>query len=728
MTRLQSTFIVCVFLFGSVVSRASELVKGTVLDPSGAPIEGAEIAAVSRLGVVAQTRSDTAGEFRLALSELTGVRLIIAAPGFATQTVNPAGAQTVRLAIAPQTDSIKVVGSALDVPLSAQGGSASVIPREEIRERNEGQAYDLLRYLPGVSVSQSGARGGVTSLFTRGGDYDFTLVQIDGVTINAFGGSFDFAHIPTDFLDRVEIIRGPQSAVYGAYANSGVVDFVTRQPEEHFTADVIAEGGTYAERRFAIGAGGILAGFGWSASASRLDDNGPVPNSDYRNENLLLSVSRNIGRQYFSAVGMFNSNEVGDPGPYGSDPAGLYGGLDLISRGKNNFSAYGVRYRIDLTNRVRQEVMGNFFLNNAFFQSPYGGSHNKDLRGQAETRTVVSVTRNYSFALGAAFSREEVKNTFITDTGGQSFPLHRDQEGFYWENRLEFGGRFFLNAGLRAEVIHTPLIPADPIDGRPQFAADTVVKVNPKISIAYVLPTLTRVHASFGTGIRPPSGFDLAFTNNPGLRPERTASFDAGLEQRWFHDHLSLEGTYFYNRYYDLIVSLGGSLANLSSFQSDNLANSRAQGAEATARWRPARQFSLRASYTYLDSQILALDKSASLAPQFFSVGQPLIRRPRHSGNVVATYARGRFSGDVTGYFRASVLDVEPNFGASAGLFNNPGYGVVGLNVNYAVSHGVTVYGNLRNALNRRYEEIFGFPSPLLNFVAGVKWNLPRRT
>ena len=728
MTRLQSTFIVCVFLLGGVVSRASELVKGTVLDPSGAPIAGAEIAAVSRLGVVAQTRSDAAGEFRLTLSELTGVRLTIAAPGFATQSIDPAGATTVRLAIAPQTDSIKVVGSALDVPLSAQGGSASVIPREEIRERNEAQAYDLLRYLPGVAVSQSGPRGGVTSLFIRGGDYNFALVQIDGIAVNAFGGSFDFAHIPTDFLDHIEIIRGPQSAVYGSYANSGVVDFVTRQPEDRFTADVIAEGGSHAERRFAIGAGGVLAGFGWNASASRLDTNGPVANSDYRNENLLLSVSRNFGRQYFSAVGIFNSNEAGEPGPYGSDPAGLYGGLDLISRGKNNFSAYGVHYRIDLSSQVRQEVMGNFFLNNAFFQSPFGGSYNKDLRGQAETRTVVSATRNYSFAVGAAFSREEVRNTFITDTGGQTFPLDRDQGGFYWENRLEFGGRLFLNAGLRAEVIHTPRIPADPFSGRPEFAADTIVKVNPKVSVAYVLPSLTRLHASFGTGIRPPGGFDLAFTDNPGLRPERTASFDAGLEQRLFHDHLSLEGTYFYNRYYDLIVSLGGSLANLSSYRSDNLANSRAQGAEATARWRPARQFSLRASYTFLDSEILALDKSTSLAPRYFSVGQPLIRRPRHSGNVVASYSRRRFSADVTGYFRASVLDVEPNFGAFAGLYTNPGYAVLGLNVNYAVSHGVTLYGNLRNALNRHYEEAFGFPSPLLNFVAGVKWSLPRRT
>ncbi|MBI2681312.1 MAG: TonB-dependent receptor [Candidatus Solibacter usitatus] len=719
---------VCVFLFGGVVSRASELVKGTVLDPSGSPIDGADIAAVSRLGVVAQTRSDAAGEFRLALSELAGVRLTIAAPGFAMQTVDPAGAVTVRLAIAPQTDSVKVIGSLLDVPLSAQGSSASLISREAIRQRNEAQAYDLLRDLPGVSVSQSGQRGGVTSMFTRGGISEFMLVQIDGIAVNAFGGGFDFANIPTDFLDHIDVIRGPQSAVYGSYANSGVVDFVTRRPGDQFSADVIAEGGTYGLNRFAIAAGGVLGGFGLSASASSLETNGPVENSDYRNQNLFLGVNRAFGRQYFRAIGLFNSNEAGSSGPYGSNPAGIFSGIDLISRGKNNFSAYGVHYRIDLTSQVRQELMGNFFLNNSFFQSPFGGSYNKDLRGQAETRTIVSVTPNYSFAVGAAFSREQVQNTFITDVGGQTFPLDRDQGGFYWENRLQLGGRLFLNAGLRAELIHTPQIPADQFGGRPQFPADSIVKVNPKISIAYVLPAQTRLHASFGTGIRPPGGFELAFTNNPGLRPERTISFDAGLEQRLFHDHVSLGGTYFFNRYEDLIVTLGGSLAELSSFQSANLANSRAQGAELTARWRPARQFALSANYMYLDSEILALDKSSSLAPQFYKVGQPLTRRPRNSGNFGATYSHRNLAANVSGYFRGSTLDVEPNFGASAGLYNNSGYFVLGLNVNYAVSHGVTVYGNLRNALNRRYEEVFGFPSPLLNFVAGVKWSLPRRT
>jgi outer membrane receptor protein involved in Fe transport len=104
-------------------------------------------------------------------------------------------------------------------------------------------------------------------------------------------------------------------------------------------------------------------------------------------------------------------------------------------------------------------------------------------------------------------------------------------------------------------------------------------------------------------------------------------------------------------------------------------------------------------------------------------VGQELIRRPADSGAVTAAFTRGKVTADVSAYFRGSVLDVEPSYGASAGLFQNPGYANLGINLNYALGHGLTAYGNLRNALNRYYEETFGYPSPRLNFVAGFKWS-----
>jgi outer membrane receptor protein involved in Fe transport len=717
---------------------ASFSIHGTVLDPSGAAIAGAQVSAINRVGVSAQAVTDQSGAFVLRIAEGEGTRLVVTAPGFETRNVPLAAPQpeplTVRLNLAPQVDSVDVVGSAIDVPLSEQGSSVAIVPREEIEQRNEGLAVDLLRYLPGLTIGQNSGRGGVADLFIRGGNSNFNLVQVDGVPVNGFGGAFDFAHMPTDWLDRIEVVQGGQSAVYGAYANSGVVNFVTRSAEDSPHLDLLAEGGTYQDRRFALGAAGTLLGFGVAAFASRLDNNGPVPNSDYRNENVGVHVTRSFGRQSLAFGGGFDANVAGAPGPYGSDPAHLFAGIDLISRNKNDFSDYFFHHQVDISPRFRQETFASFFLNNSGFASPYGFSFNKDLRGQFETRSVVSVTPWYTAAFGVSLAREEVRNTYLSDDNFNPFDLRRDDAGIYWENRFQAGSRLFFNAGVRGEIIATPFIQENLADGRPPFPGSTISKVNPKLAATYVLRKdragvlgSARLHTSFGTGIRPPSGLELAFTNNPALKPERMASFDFGVDQRLFGDRLSLDATYFYNRFYDLIVSLGGDLARLSNYESDNLSNARAQGAELSARFRPARWMWIAGSYTYLDSQILSLDGSSGLAPLYFRVGQPLIRRPANSGSVVSTFTRGRISANVTGYFRGSDLDVEPNFGASAGLFRAAGFADLGLNLNIRLAGGLTAYGNLRNLLNQSYEEVLGYPALKLNFVAGMKWALPGR-
>jgi outer membrane receptor protein involved in Fe transport len=693
-------------------------IQGKVVDPSGAAVAGARVALLGRTGVESETRSAADGAFELRGGERTGSRIVVTATGFATQNVAPGEAGLIRLELAPRVDTIEVIGSSIGALGAEQGDSVSLVPYEELRRRNEPFAADLLRYLPGVALNQSGPTGGVASLFLRGGNSSFGLVQIDGAPVNGFGGAFDFAHIPAEAVDHIEVVRGPQSAVYGPYANSGVIDFVTRKPRERPQLDVLAEGGSYRERRFAITGTGTAAGFGLLASASRMDTDGPVANSDYRNENLLLNVTRSG----LSLHGGFNSSEVGQPGPWGSDPRGTFPGIDLRARAKNNVSDYSVKYQTDLSARVRQEFEGSFFLSNNGYDGPYGFYFNKDLRGRGETRTILAASRNYTAAFGVAGEREEVKNTYISDAAFDSFPVRRNDLAFYQENRFEFGGRFFLNAGLRAEWLRTGSLPGDGYS-RPAFAASSMGQVNPKVSAAYAAQTGTRLHASFGMGIRPPSGFELAFTDNPALAPERSRSVEAGVEQR-FGSLLLVDATWFYNRYYDLIVTLGGSLTTLSHYQSDNLANSSAQGAEFSASLRPARPIFVRGAYTLLATRILSLDGTVGQAPLPFTVGQPLTRRPRNSGSVSAGYSRGRVTADVSGYFRGRALFEEPSLGASNGLFWNPGFANIGVNLNIEVHPGLAVYGNLRNALNRHYEEVFGFPSPRLNFVTGVKWTV----
>jgi outer membrane receptor protein involved in Fe transport len=706
-------------------------VHGTVLDPSGAAIAGAQVSAINRLGVAAQTATDLAGGFTLKIAESGDMRVTVTASGFETKSVPVAptrepAALNIKLNIAPQVDAVRVAGSAIDVPLSEQGSSINIVPREEIAGRNEGLAVDLLRYLPGITIAQSGGTGAVADMFIRGGNYNFNMVQIDGVPVNMFGGAFDFAHIPTDWLERVEVIEGPQSAVYGAYANSGVINLVTRSADDSPYLDLLAEGGTYQEHRFAIGASGTLAGFGLAAFASQLGDNGPVPNSDYRNDNVAVHITRTFGRQNLSFGAGFNAIAVGSPGPYGSDPGHDFTGLDLITRDKNDFSDYFLHHQADISPRFRQETFASFFLENSGYASPYGFSFDKDIRGQFETRSIVSVRPWYTAAFGVSLTREEVKNTYISNDNFNPFTIRRDDAGIYWENRFQAGGRLFFNVGVRGEIIRTPFIPENTGDGRPAFPANNISKINPKLAATYVVRAGTRLHASFGTGIRPPGGLELAFTDNPALKPERTASLDFGVEQRLLRDRLSLDATYFYNRFYDLIVSLGGDLAVLSAFQTANLSNARAQGMELSGRYRPARWMSLAASYTYLDTAILSLNGSTGLAPLYFRVGQELIRRPAQSGSFVSTFSRGRVTANVTGYFRGSDLDVDPTYGASVGLFPNRGFADLGVNLNVRIVAGVTAYGNLRNALNQSYEEVLGYPAPKLNFVAGLKWTLAK--
>jgi outer membrane receptor protein involved in Fe transport len=713
------------FLIGSASLSASGI-KGKIIDPSGAPVPGAQIAAVNRVGVVARTTAAPNGNFQLDAPETSDTRLVVAAPGFSTRTLPLDQAASVQLEIAPRTDSVQVAGSTIEIPATLQASSVDVIPGSRVRSSNEPFAMDLLRYLPGVAFNQSGAPGGVTSLFLRGGNANLNLVEIDGVPVIGFGGGlgFDFAHIPSEAVDHIDVVRGAQSAVYGSYANSGVIDFVTRRPEAAPQLDLLAEGGSHNERRFAITGTGTVAGFGLLVSASRYDNDGLAINDDYRNEDVLLNLTRRFGRHSFSMHGYFDSNEVGQPGAWGSDPKHTFTGIDTVSRAKNNFSEYGAHYEADLSPRLRQELFGSFFLYNSGFVSPDGFSFGKDFRGQGEARTIVNLSRHDTASFGVTGAHESVTNSYITDAGFSTFPIERNEIAVYAENRYEVAGRLFLSGGVRAEFFRTPSIPGDGYT-RPLFPASGISRVNPKLSAAYAAGGGARLHASFGTGLRPPSGFELAFTDNPALKPERTRSIDAGVERK-FGNLLTLDATYFYNRYYDLIVTLGGSLAALSHYTSANLANSQAQGAEFSARLRPARWVLVTGSYTLLQTRILSLDGSSNQAPLPFSVGQQLTRRPANSGNVVATFTRGRLAADISGYFRGRTLYEEPYLGAANGLFWNSGFANAGVNLNYTLGRGVTAYGNLRNALNRQYEEVFGYPSPKLNFVAGLKWTIAR--
>ena len=705
-------------------------IQGTVFDPAQRPIAGAEVAAINDVGVIVKQITDDHGHFDFNVSPVyENYRLRVAASGFQTVTV-AAAASNITLALAPQSDSIRVEGSAIDLPAGEQGTSVSTITSEEIRDRNEAQAFDLMRYLPGMVFAQDGYRGSVSDLFVRGGSSNYNLVLLNGIPINSFyyGGLFDFSQIPSDFISEIDVARGPQSAVYGSYAIGSVVNFETRSPENGPAIDFVTEGGTHDENRDALSGSFLVHGWGLAGSISSLLTNGPVQNTHYRNDDGFLSAEHRWYTQSLFVFGNFNSNDVGEPGPYGSNPKGYFPGLDTISRSSNNTSTGGLHYQDDFTSNVRLDVTAGFFLNNSLYISPYGPSFNKDLRPYGDARETWTVFPWWTLAGGFAFEREEMKNTFVTDSSSNLFPLRRDNEGIYLDNHFAFLGKLFLNLGAREEVFQQFFIPGDEnnFPPRPDFAARGYNKFNPRIAGAYLLRPDLRLHASFGTGIRPPGGSDLAFTDNPALQAERTLSYDVGMEQRFLQNKLSLDATLFRNDYRDLIVGLGGSLAVLSQYYTDNVARANAKGVEASAKYRPATWISVSANYMWLETEVLSLNGGIGLVQQYFYLGQPLLREPKHSGSAVVTFHYRKFDVNPTVYVRGRDLDVEPNYGAFGGLYWSGGYVNAGLNVNYRMRSNLTLYANLHNALDRHYEEIYGYPSPFLNVTAGIKWSLAR--
>ncbi len=725
----------------AAVTTPAATIEGTVLDPSGRVVQAARVNLLAPMRPLAETESNSTGEYRFENLRGGSYQILATAPGLATPAIrvelteDASLKQELHLALSSVGESV-VVSASLGGSLATQTGSTvSVISDEEIREKGAQNLLEVLRAVPGLAVTQSGRRGGVTGLFMRGGESDYNLVMIDGIQVNQFGGDFDIASLAADGVEEVEIVRGPQSALYGSNAVSGLVNIVTRRgrPVPRFT--FLGEGGSFTTRRFATGGSGLTRGLAWSYNLSRLDSGGVVANDNYRNQTAFFSLgySRSPRRQAdFHFFG--NANDAGSPGPFGSDPLGLYPGIDTISRNKQNLFGYRGSYSEQFSPRFRQVVTASVAPDRFYFRTPFGDSFSKNLRGVVHTHSEITVSSRDFLVAGFEYNREQIRNTFISDANFAPFLLPRASFAYFAENRWSPSRRWMVTGGVRLDNIRTRALPADGFGLRPMLPENNIWKANPRASVAFLAREAsagsanlgaTRLHGTFGTGIRAPGGFELAFTNNPALRPERTASFDFGVEQRWLGDRVVADATYFFNRFDDQIVVLGGSLTNLSSFSSDNLANSRAHGIETSVRLRPTRHFEFAAAYTRLNSSILALDGSTLVASPFV-VGQPLLRRPANSGSFHATWHRGRLTLNVNGYARGKVLDVEPNFGAFGGLFTNKGYLLANTGFAFQLGRGVEIYGRVNNFLNQKYEEAFGFPSLHLNFLAGMRFTFPK--
>lgn len=716
--------------------------RGHILDPSGRVVAGAQVILLNSLHASQELRTDAHGQFAFKKLPAGRYQITANAPGFSAPVevvslaANGVQKLKIELKVSAAPEQVVVSASLANTLSSQTGASVSVTTRAQMLNDGDQFVLQALRDLPGVSAIQTGRDGGVTGVNIRGGESDYNLVLIDGSPINEFGGGFDFAPLLAEGISRIEVDRGPESALYGANAAAGVVNITTTQGDgpPHFS--FLGEGGSYNTSQAATGGSGLTKGVGWAYNLSHLQTRGVTPNDQYSDQSAILSLSlaQNPLRQvFFHFYG--NANNAGAPGPFGSDPDHLFPGIDRVSRDKQNLFGYAFTFAQQFTSRFRQVFDADLSTNDYYFISPFGDSYSNNLNGVLDTRSEVTLSNTDFMIAGVEYHREQIKNSFIANDNGNPFLLPRNSEGYFAENRWSPFERLFLTTGVRWDNFQTGALPAAPnTAGRPFLPSSTVSQLSPRLSAAYLLHQgagsgwtgATRLHSSFGTGIRMPSGFELAFTNNGSLRPERNISFDAGVEQRFFGQHAALDATYFLNRFENQIVVLGGSLTNLSTFTSANLGNSRAQGIETSLRIAPTQTLQATLNYTLTASSLLALD-GTSVALQPFQVGQPLLRIPRNAASFDVTWNHGRLMLNANAYFRGQIEDVEPNDGVFACqlglpcLFTAKGYQLVNTGFTFQVARQVQIYGRINNVLNQYYEEALGYPALRLNFLSGIR-------
>ncbi len=747
-------------------------VEGAVTDPTGAKVAGARVSLRDTTGVIAyQTRSDDEGHFAMGEVATGRFTVNVEAGGFSqskTITVEVQSGTTenvnVQLEISAISDHLFVTATRTESTIGELAGSGSVITDSDLQQTNQSSISEPLRLIPGLAVVQTGGRGGLTSIFSRGGESDYNKVLIDGVPVNEAGGLFDFGALTAENIDRIEVMRGPRSALFGSDAMASVIQLFTRRgstsiPEFEFSG----EGGSFDYHRETALLSGLARWFDYSGSFGFQSTDGRFRNSDYINR----TASTNLGFRLSPGASLrltsrWTNDTLGVPGP----TAVLF--ADPDQRQKRRDLALAATVDMKTTSRWHQTarfVYSEFNRHSfdpvaqdltkpdvpplppfSFFPDSTLDLQEHQKRAGVHYQTIASLGSSNVVTAGVDYEHETA--IFTDDFSGRVSPT-RNNLGLYAQDQAAWRDRMFLTAGVRVER-NTAKVPADLRSilsslgsSSPSGDVGFGLRANPNVAFLGVVRAnragvaigATKLKASFGTGIKEPEMHEafspnIFFLGNPALNPERAISFEAGVVQEFANRRASLELTYFDNRFRDLIifefdpVTFGpiklpdGRLTNFVNFD-----RASARGVELTGAAHPILRLRLAASYTFLRSR---LDRSFD--PTDKEVGLPLLRRPRHSGSLEINWTEQRYDLSLSGSFVGARRDIDPITGArfdqgSTALLNG-GYAKLNAAGSYHATRSVSLFAHLENLLNQNYQEVRGYPAYRLNFSAGLRIKL----
>ncbi len=619
-----------------------------------------------------------------------------------------------------QLDDIVVSASRVPLEASRVGSSVTVFTAEDIRSRGLQTVADVLRETPGVAVSQSGGSGSITQVRIRGAEANQTLVMIDGVQSNQVGdGDFDYADFLVDDIERVEVIRGPQSGLYGSNANAGLVNIVTKSgrglAKPVFESRV--EGGSMGTTRATVGARGAVGGFYGSVMGQGFRTDGDNisrfgEEKDGSSTGILTAKAGVDIGDVWNIEGMLRHVERAartDPQDFADPPTHTYGFV-VDGDDSNRFRSTTGRIASTLSlfdGRLTSRTAGSFFDQTYSFdadgkrQYTADGTRNRFeqyFTGKADT----SLFGGERHALTAGVDYQ--KETFRYRSLDLAFDPDADE---FWRR-----GADRTRTGLSGEyVVETEHGTAASAAIRHDWNSDFKDATTWRLTGSQKFHTGTRLHGSVGTGITDPTffeqfGFFSNFVGNPNLRPEQSLGWDAGIEQTLWDGRVVVDATYFHTTLEDEIVQVFGTPSTVENLKGA----SRRQGVELSGTFKPVDWLDLVATYTYTQSED--------------ATGITEIRRPPHTASLsaVARFDEGRGRASANVVYNGTTKDIRllPTTPFST-VVDLPAYTLISAELAYTLRPGLTGYVRAENVLDVRYENVFSYQAPGFGAYAGLR-------
>ncbi len=683
---------------------------GTLTVPSGSSVNAVHITAQLEASSASQPASTTssadggysmslpAGRYRLRFSRdsFTAREVALTLVSGESRVLN------LHLELEPLSDSVIVTAQSVPSTEAQTTAPTDVISREVINQRQSVSLPELLQFSPGIAIDRTGPFGGTTSIFLNGGNSDFTKVLVDGTPINPPGSPVDFSSVTTENIDKVEIVRGAESALYGSDAVSGVIQLFTHRGDTRVPAfAVFSEGGNFSSARGGGDLSGLIGKFDYSAAAAYFQTDGQGPNDYFVNRTL----SGNFGYSFSDDNQLHlslrnNSSDAGIPGPTLQDPPDLYQGYN-----QKIFSANG-RWDFVTGSHWHHQLMGTDSYTRQFSFANQGDSFPyTDLL--SFNRAAINAQSSYilrSFIATAGYQYE-------VENGGVSFVspghLRRNNQAGYLDFRYTPRSRLTLDFGGRVE-------------DNSDFGTRFVPRVGGSYALHYGKGFFgdTRYRAFYGQGIKEPRfdqtfGTDPCFPGNPNLKPEASKGWTTGIDQKLAGDRWKLSADYFYTRFYD-IVSFAPTSAFCGTYFNTDLAIAR--GANVASEFRFRKWLFLNGNYTYDNSRVLQSPNTSdpSLIP-----GNHLIRRPVNSGSLGVNVAYARVNWNFIGYF--SGVRTDSNFVDPAQIYN-PGYARFDMAASYNFTRGLFVTARAINLFDKQYQDALGYPALGRYYLVGLRY------